>query len=70
MLRTKQFDGFYSNNSHRLYEGVDVQINRFLDENPKVELVDVKILPSVMGYGTEFHSETIALIVYKVNDNG
>lgn len=71
MIRTKHLEVEYGFTN---YQDIDDLINRFIDENPQIEIIDIKYQANISGVAdsgvsaTYYH--TSALIIYKeINDD-
>lgn len=68
MIKTKLFDGYSEErwNGFQKYQGVDKQINDFLEIRPEVNLIDIKLCPSVEGHQEDGISTKVkALVIYE-----
>ena len=64
MVKTKLFTGYYARKNNQISNFIepDMEINEFLEKNPSVEVVDIKLSSYADPDGGGWHS---ALMIYK-----
>lgn len=65
MIRTKFLVEKYDRRSTKAVKGIDELINDFIDENPKIEIMDIKYQSNISAVGFLYGYDTSALIIYK-----
>lgn len=62
MIRTKRLEVEYGFTN---YQEIDDLINSFLEENPNIELIDIKYQSSASTENATYGYDTSALIIYR-----
>lgn len=65
MIRTKFLVEKYDGRSTKAIKGIDELINDFIDENPKIEIMDIKYQSNISAIGFLYGYDTSALIIYR-----
>ena len=65
MIRTKFLVEKYERRNNKTIKGIDELINDFIDENPRIEIIDIKFQTNTSTEGHFYGHDTSALIVYK-----
>lgn len=65
MIRTKFLVEEYDGRSGKTIKGIDELINDFIDENPRIEIIDIKYQSNMSTEGFYYGYHTSALIIYR-----
>lgn len=65
MIRTKHLVEGYKRRTNEAIKGIDELINDFIDENPRIEIIDIKYQSNTSTEGHFYGHDTSALIIYK-----
>lgn len=65
MIRTKFLVEEYERRANKVVKGIDELINDFIDENPRIEIIDIKYQTNVSTENHFYGHDTSALIIYR-----